>query len=79
VFGDDILLWYYNSFTPQTGQLNISTFITETGLFLQNSATCFTHHQAKMLQIHKEEGRTNVEKRPLSYMTLWVNKMYKNP
>jgi len=31
VFGDDILLCYCDSFTPQTAQLNISTFITETG------------------------------------------------
>jgi len=61
----------HNSFTPQTAQLNISTLITETDLFLQNFTTCFTHHQAKLLQIYKNEGRTNVEKRPLSYMTLW--------
>jgi len=48
------------------------------GRFLQNFATCFTHHQTKLLQIHKKKDKTNVEKMPLSYMTLqWLIKCIK--
>jgi hypothetical protein len=72
VCGDDSLLCYHNSFTPQTVQLNITTFIRETVLFFYRTLL-----QVSIIirQKHRKEGRTNVEKR---HDTVMVNKKYKN-